>query len=229
MDETTERSAQRPSHSGNHLTGRLLEPALDLGKILRRNPRPPSGFRKRLALLLPQRAQALPQRLAPQKFTNSPTSTRSRRPPIDRNQRPPFERRRRRQLPGNPRLRTVRLMVPPPGNRAQSRRLGPRNLNARMLAHNWSVRPHPIAAPAHLLWANTAMGRPAHPVIVRVETFPHQIGAKDSDAYTEYWPLLTWTQVPGARSRAVVGIPPAGGHPYRTPPTGVISGHFKIT
>ena len=53
---------------GEHLAGRVLESALDLGEVLRRDAGPLGRLRQRLAATEPQGAEALTQDLPPQRL-----------------------------------------------------------------------------------------------------------------------------------------------------------------
>jgi ATP-dependent Clp protease, protease subunit len=57
---------ERASEGGDHLAGRLLAPALDLGQVLRRYPGPGRRLRQSLALLTAQGPEAVAKDLTPQ-------------------------------------------------------------------------------------------------------------------------------------------------------------------
>ena len=63
-----ERDAQRPGQGRDHFARRFLAAALDLGKVLRRDPGPARGLGERFLLLEAEGAEPLTEHLPPQRF-----------------------------------------------------------------------------------------------------------------------------------------------------------------
>jgi hypothetical protein len=64
--DVEKRCAKRASHSGQHLAGRVLSPALDLGQVLRRDARAVRRLGQRLAAVGTQSTQLPTHVLTPQ-------------------------------------------------------------------------------------------------------------------------------------------------------------------
>ncbi len=71
LGQVDERGAQSARQGGDHLAGRFLAPALDLGEVLRRYPGPAGRPGKRLPLIQPKGAQPSAEDLPPQWFLGS--------------------------------------------------------------------------------------------------------------------------------------------------------------
>ena len=66
--EVDERDLERPGDRGDHLARGLLEPALDLGQVLRRDARAIGGVGEALAAIMADAAQPVAERVAPERL-----------------------------------------------------------------------------------------------------------------------------------------------------------------